>query len=645
MGITYFMGKTLVDDRYELRDLVGSGGMADVFLAHDEVLDRDVALKLLKTRFAQDEDVVERFRREARSAASLANPYIVPIFDRGETEDGMYYIAMEYMPGGTLKVRIRNSGTLPPYTAAEVALQTAEALQAAHEKGIIHRDVKPDNILLAASGHVKVADFGIARAADATTISHLGDILGSAKYMSPEQAAGEKVGPASDLYSLGVVLYEMLTGRVPFEVDTPVDVLAKHDEKPPPSPKEVNPEVPEDLEVIVMKLLARDPKDRYTSAAELIEDLRRVRDGLPPVALSEDDATTTALATPAASTLQIPTSGGTRPRGRRWLLILMALMLIALLGVVGGAVGWNLWQDSGKGDVPGDPQGTPREAHEGADREPPAPEEVKVPGVVGLTEQEARERLADAGFGVEVKHRESSEEDTSKVLEQSVPGGKEAKEGSNILLTIAKAPEPARVPDLIGLSYPEAENKLQKAGFLLGGVEEAPSDTVPTGVIIEQDPPPGTEQDTNSYVYLTTSVGSSEGSSASEGQGAGAIETRHGASGETSSEEEAVAAAVRSHYEAIGAGNFEEAYSYFGPTFRSQHDQASWIEGEQSYQIQSTIINSLEVNGVAGDRATATVDITVLDNTGTPRFLITWNLVKEGGEWKLDYQLSARRID
>jgi len=220
------MGKTLVDDRYELRDLVGSGGMADVFLAHDEVLDRDVALKLLKTRFAQDEEVVERFRREARSAASLANPYIVPIFDRGETEDGMYYIAMEYLPGGTLKVRIRNSGTLPPYTAAEVALQTAEALQAAHEKGIIHRDVKPDNILLAASGHVKVADFGIARAADATTISHLGDILGSAKYMSPEQAAGEKVGPASDLYPLGVVLYLLLSGRVPLELHTLAAVRA-----------------------------------------------------------------------------------------------------------------------------------------------------------------------------------------------------------------------------------------------------------------------------------------------------------------------------------------------------------------------------------------------------------------------------------
>jgi serine/threonine protein kinase len=189
-GINHLMRRILIDERYDLRHLVGSGGMADVYLAHDEVLDRDVALKLLKIQYAKDEEFVERFRREARSAAALANPHIVPIFDRGETENGTYYIAMEYLPGGTLKDRIRSSGALPPHTAAEVALQTVEALQAAHEKGIIHRDVKPDNILLTGPGYAKVADFGIARAADATTISHSGDILGSAKYTCPPSRRG-----------------------------------------------------------------------------------------------------------------------------------------------------------------------------------------------------------------------------------------------------------------------------------------------------------------------------------------------------------------------------------------------------------------------------------------------------------------------
>src|SRR5918997_3605495 len=194
-GYEGFVPRTLIDDRYELRGPVGSGGMADVFVAHDEVLDRDVALKLLKDHYAENEEFVERFKREARNAASLSHPNIVSIFDRGESEDGTYYIAMEYLPGGTLKDRILKRGALPPQMAAEVALQIAEALQAAHKRGIIHRDVKPRNILVAESGDVKVTDFGIARAADATTTSHLGDILGTAKYMSPEQAMGEPARP------------------------------------------------------------------------------------------------------------------------------------------------------------------------------------------------------------------------------------------------------------------------------------------------------------------------------------------------------------------------------------------------------------------------------------------------------------------
>src|SRR5215211_823026 len=275
------MARNLIDQRYELRTLVGSGGMADVYLAGDEVLGREVALKLLKERYAEDEEFVERFKREARSAAALSSPYIVPIFDWGETEDGTYYITMEYLPGGTLKERIMATGALRPQAATEVALQVAKALKAAHALGIVHRDIKPRNILVSDSNHTKVADFGIARAVEATTISHTGDILGSAKYMSPEQAAGEQAGPASDLYSLGVVLYEMLTGRVPFEIETPADVPIRHALAPPRRPKEVNPEVPEGLDAITMRLLATNPEGRYGSADELIEELQRVRSDIP----------------------------------------------------------------------------------------------------------------------------------------------------------------------------------------------------------------------------------------------------------------------------------------------------------------------------------------------------------------------------
>src|SRR5215217_7937406 len=280
-GVICFMGKNRIDKRYELRGRVGSGGMGRVYLAHDEVLDRDVALKLLKSRYAANEELVERFRREAKSAASLSHPHIVPVFDWGETGNGTYYIAMEHLSGGTLRDLIASGRMLSPRTVVEVALQIAEALEAAHARGVVHRDIKPRNILVTDSGHVKVADFGIARAAEATTLSDLGEILGSVKYMSPEQAAGERVGPASDLYSVGVVLYEMLTGRVPFVAEGALATAMKHVTEQPLSPGERNPYVPEAMDALVMGLLAKNPEDRYQSAAHLAENLRRVRAGLP----------------------------------------------------------------------------------------------------------------------------------------------------------------------------------------------------------------------------------------------------------------------------------------------------------------------------------------------------------------------------
>ncbi|MDQ5809944.1 MAG: protein kinase, partial [Actinomycetota bacterium] len=235
----------LVDNRYRIVQPLGNGGMAEVYLAHDDILDRDVALKVMSGRYAGDEEFVERFKREAQSAAALSHPNIVSIFDRGAAEDGTYYIAMEYLPGGTLKDRITKRGAIPPRTAAAVALQIAGALCAAHERGVIHRDIKPHNILITESGDVKVTDFGIARAASSSTMTRTGSILGTAHYISPEQAMGEPVGPASDLYSLGVVLYEMLTGELPFDAETPLGIAMKHVSGHLRPPKEVNPQVPE----------------------------------------------------------------------------------------------------------------------------------------------------------------------------------------------------------------------------------------------------------------------------------------------------------------------------------------------------------------------------------------------------------------
>jgi serine/threonine protein kinase len=479
--------------------------MADVYLAYDKVLDRHVAIKLLKASYARDEEFIERFRREARSSAALVNRYIVPIFDWGEAEDGAYYIVMEYVPEGDLKDLLENEGRFSPATAAQMTLQVAEALQAAHKRGIIHRDVKPRNILIAGSGHIKVADFGIARAVESTTISHPGDILGSVKYMSPEQAMGEGVGPASDLYSLGVVLYEMLAGRVPFEVTIPSDVADEHSGGPPSPPSQLNPEVPEGMDAIVMRLLATDPQDRYESAEKLIEDIGRVRAGMPVASPFPNKPTSTASAEAATQALRLPThddvSGSpapTRPRRSLWLLAAVAVLIVAL-----GIASWSPLRDSVSG-ILGDKAGRSPRA---AERARAGHERVEVPPVKDLGEQEARKRLDRAGFKVEVSSRESPEKDAGKVLEQSVPSGDKVKEGSKIVLTVGKGPRMARVPDLVGLSYSEAEGELKQAGYLLGGVQQVPSATVPEGVISSQQPQAGSRLKPGSYVYLTTSTG------------------------------------------------------------------------------------------------------------------------------------------
>src|ERR671932_2576855 len=235
------VSKTVVDNRYDVVRPLGSGGMGEVYLARDRVLGRDVALKVLRRQYAGDEEFAERFKREAKSAASLSHPNIVQVYDRGETEEKASYIAMEYVPGGTLKERISTEGPLGAKDAAALGAQVAEALGAAHDRGIVHRDIKPQNVLLTASGGAKVADFGIARAGSSATISRTGSVMGTAGYMSPEQALGEPATPTSDLYSLGVVLYEALTGRLPYTADNPIAVSMKHVNEPLRPPRELNP--------------------------------------------------------------------------------------------------------------------------------------------------------------------------------------------------------------------------------------------------------------------------------------------------------------------------------------------------------------------------------------------------------------------
>src|SRR5215207_7161953 len=274
--------KTVLDNRYDVGRPLGSGGMGEVFLARDRVLGRDVALKVLRTQYAGDSEFAERFKREARSAASLSHPNIVQVYDRGETEDGASYIAMEYVPGGTLKEKILGEGPLGTREAAALGAQVAEALGAAHERGMVHRDIKPQNVLLTDKGDVKVADFGIARAGSSVTISKTGTVMGTAGYMSPEQALGKPATSKSDLYSLGVVLYEALTGELPYTADNPIAVSMKHVNEPVVPPGEIDPTIPAGMNALVTQLMAKDPEDRYASADELGDDLWKVSRGLPP---------------------------------------------------------------------------------------------------------------------------------------------------------------------------------------------------------------------------------------------------------------------------------------------------------------------------------------------------------------------------
>src|SRR5438128_7142647 len=289
MAVSDTLINTLFDGRYRIIRKLGSGGMANVYLAEDQELGRRVAIKILNDRHAGDEQFVERFRREAKNAASLSHPNIVSIYDRGEAE-GTYYIAMEYLEGRSLKELILSRGPAPASVAIDYARQILSALRFAHRNGIVHRDIKPHNVLVDAEGRVKVTDFGIARAG-ASQMTEAGSIVGTAQYLSPEQARGTDVDQRSDLYSLGVVLYELITGTLPFNGDTPVEIAMKHLSTVPEPPSKRRPDVPRDLDLVVMRALAKDPEDRYQSAEEMDGDLDRFMRGSAISPLTEESAT------------------------------------------------------------------------------------------------------------------------------------------------------------------------------------------------------------------------------------------------------------------------------------------------------------------------------------------------------------------
>jgi beta-lactam-binding protein with PASTA domain len=493
---------TIVDSRYKIVSRLGSGGMADVFLAEDEQLGRNVALKLLYQRFAEDPGFVERFRREAQAAAGLQHPNVVSVYDRGSF-DGTYYIAMEYLPGRSLKQLIREEAPLDPVRAIDITIQILKAARFAHRRGVIHRDLKPHNVIIDDADNAKVTDFGIARAG-ASDMTETGSIMGTAQYLSPEQAQGHAVSAGSDLYSIAVVLYEMLTGRVPFDADSAVSIALKHVSEAPPPPTIINPSIPTELEQVVMWGLNKNPIDRPANADQLINALEQAKTSILSGARGgQRTASMPALAAVAAgryatsAALTVPPAAAPPARGdtlggvvvgpfpeeeppperrRVWPWVLLVLALLCLAG--GGVALYLLTR----------------------------PTKVVVQAVTGEQFNDARARLQNQNLNVS-QLTVTSQKPQGIVISQDPLAGVKVKENSTVTLTVSSGPGNATVPPVIGESLARAKSAIQIANLKVGRIERQSSTTVAAGQVIGTSPQAGANPAVNTPVTIIVSTG------------------------------------------------------------------------------------------------------------------------------------------
>jgi beta-lactam-binding protein with PASTA domain/predicted Ser/Thr protein kinase len=498
---------TVIDARYKVLSRLGAGGMADVFLAEDQQLGRKVALKLLHNRFAEDPGFVERFRREAQAAAGLQHPNVVGVYDRGSFDE-TYYIAMEYLPGRSLKQLIRQEAPIDPVRAIDLTLQILKAARFAHRHGVIHRDLKPHNVIVDDADHVKVTDFGIARAG-ASDMTETGSIMGTAQYLSPEQAQGHAVSPGSDLYSIAVVLYELVTGRVPFDADAAVTIALKHVSEPPNPPTAINPNIPPELEQVILWALNKSPADRPGDAEQFITALEQARAAIVSGRSGEHTASMAALVGVAAGE-----PGG--PGGRA-----------AGAGVVAPVPPPPAYDGGGDGAVVLAEEPLPPEEGPGRHSRWPwiallvalllaggavaaylltRPVKKIVPTVVNESLSVASTNVQNAGFSVNTINV-TSDHPAGVVIRQDPQGGVKADQGSTVTLTVSQGPGNTTVPSVGGLTFAQARQKILQVGLKVGRRQNQSSDQYPAGQVIGTDPAAGQSPPVGTAVTIIVSSG------------------------------------------------------------------------------------------------------------------------------------------